>query len=317
MYFGLVSIGLKKGDQLKMGVDSELKKQLVKTLSIFYDSLPVYSITKLSDTEVEKRAKYYASRFMGGESYLFSRSFQAYEDSKLMNLPWDTKMRIYHKSNTVIINRKLNPFEYLFKQKFDKKQLSEMVINAMEKLQLDKWKLSFEQTQFEDLLLFKAGGIREEKTAPEILCRIVGTFRRHINKIPVYGGPSIFAKIAGDGLLQSVGVDWREINEKPISEERIIQPDMAAEKIIKNINPSLPNQILSTKDFEPEFFALGYYSLPKRQEQKFMQPVYVAIFKSVGLSTLNTIIVVPATNRDYEPVQVAPERPLSIKRKNG
>ena len=42
---------------------------------------------------------------------------------------------------------------------------------------------------------------------------------RHINKIPVYGGASIFVKIAAEGLVESVGIEWKEINEKPIAEE--------------------------------------------------------------------------------------------------
>jgi hypothetical protein len=48
-------------------LDQKLKQKLLGKLSDYYPSIPVYSIRKLSDTEVEERAKYYASQFMGGK----------------------------------------------------------------------------------------------------------------------------------------------------------------------------------------------------------------------------------------------------------
>ena len=119
-----------------------------------------------------------------------------------------------------------------------KDELSEMALNTMKKLKLHKYRLPIEQIGFETLWQIKKGGItREKKELPIILCRIVGAFRRHINKIPVYGGASIFVKIAAEGLVESVGIEWREINEKPIAEEKIIEPSVGAEKILNDLSP--------------------------------------------------------------------------------
>jgi hypothetical protein len=295
-----------------MKVDNKLKRKLLEKLLNFYPSMPVYSIRKLTGAEIEERARYYASQFMGRE---FSESFRPYshreDDSTLVNLPRNTKMRIYLNSNTVTIEQKISPLEHIFRKNPDEKQLSEMALNIMKKLELDKYRLPIEQIGFETLWQIKKSGItREEKELPIILCRIVGAFRRHINKIPVYGGASIFVKIAAEGLVESVGIDWREINEKPIAEEKIIEPSVGAEKILSDLNSLLPNTALTTEDCEPQFFSLGYFSLPKKQQQKYMQPVYVATFEDVGLTTWSHLIVVPATSHVYEPIKKANQAPI-------
>ncbi|MGI0031458.1 MAG: hypothetical protein ACRD80_07725 [Nitrososphaeraceae archaeon] len=266
----------------------------------------------MTDTEIEERARYYASQFMGQE---LSESFRAYshkeDDLTLVNLPKNTKMRIYRNSNTVTIEQKISPQEYTFRKNLDERQLAEMALNTMKKLELHKYRLPIEQIGFETLWQIKKGGVtREKKELPIILCRIVGAFRRHINKIPVCGGASIFIKIATEGLVESVGIDWREINQKPIAEEKIIEPSIGVEKILNDLNSILPNMDV-TEYVEPQFFSLGYFSLPKRQQQKYMQPVYIAGFNDVGFTTWEHLIVVPATSHVYEPFKRALEEPKS------
>lgn len=294
-----------------METDKKLKGELVEQLSDFYESMPVYPIRKLSHAEIEENAKFYALQFfMGKESLASFKSIQKRDDSTLINLPWDTKIRFYHNSNAIIIRRQMNPLENLIKGKFDINQQAEIAIDIMKKLKLDKWKLDFEQIEIESLIQIEASGINlQEKRAPITLCRFIGTFRRYINKIPVYGRASIYVKVAGGNIIESIGIDWRQIEEKPIDNPKIIKPEIAAEKILKNFNSNLPNKIITSEDFKPQFFTLGYFSLPKRQKQSYMQPVYVAMFKDLGPNTLNHIIVIPATNAGYESIEIPIEKP--------
>ena len=301
------------GGGIKMEVDQHLKQELLEKLSNFKETIPVYSIRNLSYKEMEKNAKYYADQFIEEDSHeYFKSSIQQDEASTIINLPNDTKMRIFYNSNTMIIKRKLKPFDHLIEDAFDKKQLTEVAINTMKRLDLDKNRLSFEQVEFERLWQIKASGITiEKKIAPVILCRIVGAFRRYINQIPVYGKASIFVKISGNNLIESVGIDWRQIEEKSIDDVKINNPESAAELILRNLNSYSPSMAVTSQDYKPEFFSLGYFSMPKKQQQNYMQPVYVAMFKSVGWTSLNRLITIPATNDVYEPICRTPSAFIS------
>lgn len=209
-------------------------------------------------------------------------------------------MEIYHKSDTFTIEQKINSFEHFFRKKLELRESTEIVSKWMKQLGLDKYKLPIEHIELEMISEIKASGItKEEVRLPTVLCRVEGVFRRHINKIPVFGGPSIFVKI-GEDVIESLKIAWRPINEKPAAEAKVIDPHIAAENILKHLASSIPEKTITTDNFKPEFFDIGYCSKPKRQEQKYMQPVYIAIFKSLGMSPWNTIIIIPATNPIYE-----------------
>jgi hypothetical protein len=280
-----------------------LKQELVEKLSNFHKSMPVYSIKKLSYNEMLELGKYYSSRFMRRDTAGLFRVSQRDDDSTLIHLSLDINMRIYHNSNTVTISRKMGPLEHLIKERFDKKKLSEIAINEMKKLELEKIsRLSFEQLKFEILWQIKCGGVTiEEERTPVFLCRIVGAFRRYINEVPVYGRASSFIRLAGENMIESVGIDWRQINEKPIDNAKIIDPKIAAEKILDDLSSTTPKKVLTSEDYKPEFFALGYFSKPKRRQQNYMQPVYIAMFQDLGWTAWKRLIVIPATEHVYEP----------------
>jgi hypothetical protein len=292
-------------------VDKNLKKILLEKMSNFHSSMPVYSIKKLSYKEMIGNSKYYALQFTGKISDTSFRTSIRKDDLTIVRLSLDTKMRIYHNSNNILINRKMGLFENLIEKELGREQLSKIVINEKNRLQLDKFKMSFENVEFERLWQIKASSMTIEKTtAPTVTCRIVGGFRRYINEFPVHGGASIFIKMAGRRLIQSVGVDWRQIGEKPVNIVRIIAPAIAAERILKELNSRLRGAVLTMDDYEPKLFSLGYYSMPKRHQQDYMQPVYVATFESVTGKTLNASLVIPASPHTYEPVTV-PLQPMS------
>jgi hypothetical protein len=172
----------------------------------------------------------------------------------------------------------------------------------MKKLELDKWCSDLEQIEFERLWKIKASAITiaDKVKVPEVLCRVIGAFRRQINKIPVYGRASVFVKLAGNNTVQSAGIDWRLIETEPVDEIKIIDIDEAAETILRNIGVYLPNKVITSKMCKPEFFSLGYFSLPRNRYQRFMQPAYIATFKSTGSTSLNPAAVISASKDIYE-----------------
>jgi hypothetical protein len=113
-----------------------LKQELVEKLSNFHQSIPVYSIKKLSYNEMLELGKY----FMRRDTAELFRVNQRDDDSTLIHLSLDINMRIYHNSNTVTISRKMGPLEHLIKERFDQKKLSDIAINEMKKLELEKKK---------------------------------------------------------------------------------------------------------------------------------------------------------------------------------
>jgi hypothetical protein len=289
----------------RLKIDTKLKLDLLGKITKVYDSIPVYTIRKLSVAEIEENAKYYASKFMGSSLPISFSSKQREEDSTLINLPWNTQMRIYYDSNSITIKRKLNLMENLIKEEYKVKQQIEIVTSLSEKLRLDKFRLHFEEVKLENVSQIKASGTNiEGKNLPIVICRIIAIFRRFINTIPVYGVPSIFLRIAADNLVDSIGIDWRHIEEKPIEYPRIIKPEIAAEKILENLSNTVPDKTITSDDYVPLAFTIGYLSMPKRWNQTYMQPVYIAKFKPLGHTTLDPILIVPATTYDYEHISV-------------
>jgi hypothetical protein len=97
----------------------------------YYGSMSVYSIRKMSYNDMLENAKYYASRFIGKNVDKSFGHAQKEDDSIMVNLSVDVRMRIYHNSNTVIIKRKMNPLEHLFKEESEIKDLSEIAFKAV------------------------------------------------------------------------------------------------------------------------------------------------------------------------------------------
>jgi hypothetical protein len=289
-----------------MQVDKKLKQKLIEELPDFYDSVPVYPIRDLSSDEINEKATYCASQFMGRGSLATFRSTEKNDDMTLVNLPWNTRMWIYRNSNAIIIERRLNPFQNLFELGSDINKLGRIAIDIMKRLKLDKWKYPFEQLEFESLGQVKVTGINIEGEKSQILStRIIGNFRRYINEVPVYGRASVSIRIAGRYTVESIRIDWRHIEEKPIEYPKIIDSESAADKILSKFNSAFPNSKLSSEDWSPRFFGLGYFSMPKTRHQKYIQPVYIAMFKpsDTALTTLNPVIIIPATTRNYESIE--------------
>jgi hypothetical protein len=202
----------------------------------------------------------------------------------------------------MVIKRIMGPLDNIFSGPINLDELKKRTIEVMKKLELDKWCSDLEQVKFEHLWKIKASAITiaEKVKVPEVLCRVIGAFRRHINNIPVYGRASIFVKLAGNNMVHSAGIDWRLIEKEPVDDIKIIDPDEAAECILRSIGVNLPNKVITSKICKPEFFSLGYFSQPRRRYQRYMQPAYIATFRSTGSTSLNPAVVISASKDTYE-----------------
>lgn len=304
-------------------IDNDLKKELSRLITNYNDTLPVYKLVDPSPTFQIDKANLVASGFLedfcADSTVILARRTK---NATIIDLPQNTKIRIYSNSNAMVIKRIMRPLNNIFSEKIDMEQLKNRTIEIMKKLQLDKWCSDIEQIEFEHLWKLKASAmtIVEKKKLPEVLCRVIGAFRRHINKIPVYGRASVFVKLAGNDIVQSAGIDWRSIETEPVDEIKIIDPDEAAESILRNIGVSLPKKTITSKILKPKFFSLGYFSLPRNRYQRFMQPAYVATFKSVGSTSLNPAVVISASRDTYEnlsPIYTLPSTTMGPRIKNG
>jgi hypothetical protein len=269
-------------------IDDSLKKELTQLITNSKDSLPVYKIKNLSRNSQVEKASQLASKFVSGYCYSDFPDTVVYDKSEnttTVDLPERTKIRIYNNSNAMIIRK-----------------ITERTIGVMKRFEFDNWCSEIEQLEFEHLWKIKASAItlREKIKIPQVLCSVVGAFRRYINRMPVYGRASVFVKLAANDVVQSAGIDWRIIEKEPVDEIKIIEPEEAAELMLRNIGGTLPNQKITSKIFKPEFFGLGYFSLPRTRYQTFMQPAYVSIFSPTGMMTAGQAVVTSASRDIYE-----------------
>lgn len=200
------------------------------------------------------------------------------------------------------VKRFLLPFEKVIGPKADRQSLIERSHDAVKKLGLERW-AEEDRLGFERLFQIKANGaIHEGKSGDGVLIRAVGAFRRYIRDLPVFGRASVFIKLAGEGVVEAAGMDLRVRHGTPIDNAKVIQPEAAAERIVAELSSGMTGQNVGLEHYNPEMFALGYFSLPKRRAQAFFQPVYVAMLRSVGWTTLNRLIVIPGSFQQYESI---------------
>jgi hypothetical protein len=205
-----------------------------------------------------------------------------------------------------------SPFERLISQnarQVDQDALIKQAHEVVRRLELDRSRVN-EELRFERLWRLKASGMTKEgKRGPIVLSRVVAAYRRYLAGLPVWGRASVFTKLATEGQVDSFGLDWRPVREAPVAQAYVLDPDEGAKRVLEELQTTLPNGRFTLEDFDPEFFALGYFSFPRRQRQTVMQPVWVAMLRSRGWTSLNHLIVVPAASTPYEPILRIPQRP--------
>jgi hypothetical protein len=123
-------------------------------------------------------------------------------------------------------------------------------------------------------------------------------------------------EIAEDDVIDSAGVDRRPVIENPIDRTKVIDLESAVDRILSELRVSIPGSEINTQNFMPKMFSLGYFSLSKRRMQSYMQPVFVAQFVDRGETSLNRLIVIPATSSPYEPICRILEPPRKIENRS-
>src|SRR5262245_22096596 len=283
-------------------MDARLLKALVSKLSKVRPTAPVYRLRDRRVDEIEADARAFAQRFAG--TYLDRAphaDVRRREKLTTLRLPEGGRVAAFHASEALLAKRGLAPLERLITDTQDKDELTRRTVAAAKRLGLDRSHGADEHLEFERLWQIKAMGItRQGERGAVALCRAIGAFRRHVAGLPVLGRASVFVKLAGDDVIDAAGVDWRPIAGKPVDEAKIIEPETGAARILYELSIGNPGGELTLQQYEPDSFLLGYFSLPKRRAQEFLQPVYVAILQPRGFSTLGRIVVVPASQQHYE-----------------
>jgi hypothetical protein len=99
------------------------------------------------------------------------------------------------------------------------------------------------------------------------------------------------------------GSDWRPIADEAFDEAKVVSSEEGAFRVPSELQTFLAGKVFTLKEYSPEFFSLGYFSMPKRRGQTVMQPVYVAMFRPVGpFPSTGRLVVVPAGANIYESI---------------
>jgi hypothetical protein len=296
-----------------MQINSEMHKILVEKVQCYQERVPVFRIAPRLLPDLEKQAAELGRRFAASFDLKEARvSLRRREGRTIFYLPENARLQLFHASGAVSAERGWSPFQHIlspYAEKVDKESLIAQGQEAVSRLGLDR-PYGNEELRFERLWQLKATGMtREGKPGAVVLTRAVAAFRRYLVGLPVWGRASVFTKLAAQGQLDAFGVDWRPVQEEPFDTAHVLDPADGASKVLETLQTYLPGGTFTQEDYYPKFFALGYFSHPKRRPQSVMQPVWVAMFRARGWSTLSRLIVVPAVTAPYEPICRVPEPP--------
>jgi hypothetical protein len=282
--------------------DAPLVEALLAKLTYARERAPVFRLPAPTAPQLVARARDLAARFFGVADPEPVRDDCCHTaDKTVLRLPEGASVTAYHASGALLAVRRLEPFAELLPPEATRESLRARAEETATALRLGACTAERERLEFERLWLVRANGItaRGDIGAP-VLCRAVGAFRRFVDDLPVYGRASVFVKLAGERTVAAVGVDWRARATDAVDQARLIEPKDAARRMVGELAAAMPGRQPSAKEYEPTLFAVGYFSLPKRRPQGYLQPVYVATFEARGGMTLNRLIVLPAAITPYE-----------------
>lgn len=289
-----------------MRLDNEMVDTLVATLAHHQDTVRVYRISRLRLDELEAGAVKTLQGFLkdaglDGARYEMVRC----RDRTRILAQEGLAGTLFHASGALALDRGWNPMSKAIgaADRIDEAELRSQAEAAVQTLELGA-RNDNEQLRFERLWKVKAAGITVKgERGPVTLTRAIGAFRRHLDGVPVWGRASVVVELAGGGEVAAAGVDWRAVAKEPIDEPKVLPPEDAARRVVGELQSFRPGEPFTLKDYTPEFFALGYLSLPRRRLQTVMQPVYVAMFTPTRpFPSRGRLITVPAAPAAYEPI---------------
>jgi hypothetical protein len=288
-----------------MSYDQQLADLLVRAAANYQEKTPVFRIEPRTDREWEVAATRLADRFCEAHGLAASRQSPRRRGGQtIIDLAEGARAVLYRQSGAIALSRGWPAAQYPISENADdvaRDALIEQASAAVRTLELDR-STGLEDLRFERLWMIKATGVTRERSSGAVtLERAVGAFRRHLAGLPVWGRASVFTKIARRGRIDAAGVDWRPVLEDPIDEATVLDPSDAAKGVLDHLAGFRPEGRITADDYVPELFALGYFSLPKRRAQTVMQPVWVAMLRGQDRTSINRLVVVPATAKVYEP----------------
>lgn len=228
--------------------------------------------------DVEERARHFLALAgeVNGRAY-DSADWQQGRNRTLVRLPLGARAVIYHASGAMKLVSGLEPMAALFPKLEERDTLVNMVEEMAERFQIKQW-AGEGQLRFERLWQVKAAAAdRQGILADPVLCRVVGAYRHFVAGLPVWGPASVSLKLANRGQLDSLAVLTRETTGEVVDKAEIVAPERGATDIAMQLAAMMPRNGRALSDFaNPRWLRFGYFSLPKRQTQRLLAPVYVA-----------------------------------------
>jgi hypothetical protein len=224
------------------------------------------------------------------------------EERTLIRLPQGSWGEYHHASGAMKIVAGISPMEFLFDAPAPREDLVKLVEETSRRINLREFIGRNETVQFERLWSIKAAAAsREGKVLEPVLCRIVGAYRHHIGEISVLGAASVAIKLAAGGKLDALEWHAREATGEVIDRSEILPPEQGARQIALQLQTLMGKSNIDLDEAAKlQWARFGYLSLPKRQVQRVLAPVYVAAITIEGQQEAQGyVFAVPATERTY------------------
>jgi hypothetical protein len=286
-----------------------LKRALIDRVSHHQARALVFRVRELSLRELETDVLAFAHRFTDDAKPRMKTSMRRAAGRVVVSLPGGGRVIAFETSGAMLGKKHLGPVEQPITKVEDAPVFEQQIKDATRTLGLDVLADDRNRLVFERLWRIKAGSTSVEgHRGQELLCRVVGAFRRELTGLPVWGRASVFVELGGTGLITAAGRDWRACSDEPLEEVPTVDPEVGADRVLEELSTRVRQRSLTTDDYEPELFAMGYFSFPVRRPQSYFQPVYVAKLNAVVRATpkevlsRNEVIVVPAASGVYEPI---------------
>ena len=160
-----------------------------------------------------------------------------------------------------------------------------------------------EELKPERLWETKARGLTMKREPSKVaLLEVTGSLRRYVHGLPVLGRASVHVTVGRANEVTKWGVDWRPVEGDAVGEAKVVDPDEGARRVLAELRNRRGGGKDGHENREPERMTLGYLSLPRRVEQRFLQPAWIATFPPGKGTTMGAIVAVSAATTAFESI---------------